>query len=533
MLALAGAAKAPQQRLAAAALGFGALLLWRLLRRRRSVLSGEDVPLAPGAVPLLGHLPLLLRLGRDNSQLAPGRFSLLAKEKLGLDIVTAKIAPTVPPMIVVSSPELAEEVLKGEPSRFGKRLEGLGAGLDLMKEAFGDSGLLLSSSDDPRWGVAHRVLRAPFSSRGVRGLFPLMRQQATLLVEALEREVGHGGIAHIDCWVTKMAFETIAVCGLGTSFGSFADGKEHPFIAAFDGVMRGLRVFSLLPSFARFFMTRSLGQFRSDAKVLRDTCRDVVQQRRDRGPDESGRSDLLDLMLGEQDPQTGQRMTEEMIIDNVMIFLLAGQDSTAAAMATLLCYLASCPEAKAKLLKEIDEVLPDGGEVQWEDLASLTYLDMCIKETLRLVPPAGAVARTAQGDQLLGGRWRVPDGTVVMVSIMAVHHDTKVWGPDAADFRPERWEAGQPHKFAYMPFAWGPRACMGREFSLLEQKLALTKLLQRFELRPVKSPRADPGYQTVKSEDLLPPLRFAMDVDFKAVSAFTGVFSAFELQRRG
>merc|ERR1712193_375322 len=102
-------------------------------------------------------------------------------------------------------------------------------------------------------------------------------------------------------------------------------------------------------------------------------------------------------MLEDADPKTGKTMTDEMIVDNVLTFLFAGQDSTAASMATLMCFLNAYPRCKEKLVKEIDDIVGDG-QLEWDHLSQLQYLDWCIKETLRLVPPAGGVVRTTNGD---------------------------------------------------------------------------------------------------------------------------------------
>jgi len=224
-------------------------------------------------------------------------------------------------------------------------------------------------------------------------------------------------------------------------------------------------------------------------------------------------------------------MTEEMIVDNVLTFLFAGQDSTAASMASLMCFLNANPRCKGKLVKEIDDVV-GSGQLEWDHLSQLHYLDWCIKETLRLVPPAGAVARAARGDQLLQGKWHVPDKSMVMVGIMAVHYDKKLWGEDAEEFRPERWEKGPPHKYAFLPFAHGPRACTGREFTLVEQKITFVKLLQHFDFQRPAKVEAEEGYTTLKKEDQTMVPFINMDIEFKTMSAFVGLFSAFELLER-
>merc|ERR1711972_393330 len=92
------------------------------------------------------------------------------------------------------------------------------------------------------------------------------------------------------------------------------------------------------------------------------------------------KKDIMDMMLEDKDPKTGKSMTEEMIVDNVLTFLFAGQDSTAAAMASCLCFLHANPRCKEKLVNEIDEVV-GVGELEWDHLSRLHYLDWCIKET--------------------------------------------------------------------------------------------------------------------------------------------------------
>jgi len=267
---------------------------------------------------------------------------------------------------------------------------------------------------------------------------------------------------------------------------------------------------------------------------VRGACCDVIRKRREGSTHSSGsRGDLLELMLHERDPKSGQGMDETMIVDNVLTFLFAGQDSTAAAMASCLCFLCAHPACKKRLLREIDDVVGKG-PLQWEHLAELRYLDCCVKETLRLVPPAAAVARGAKGEQLLAGKWHVRDQDFVVVAIMALHYDRKLWGEDAQLFRPERWEERPepPHKFAFLPFASGPRACTGREFTLVEQKVTMVKLLQHFDFKRPAEVKAEEGYNTVRSADMVHPPFVGMDVEFKATSAFVGLFSAFELLER-
>jgi PHYB activation tagged suppressor 1 len=110
---------------------------------------------------------------------------------------------------------------------------------------------------------------------------------------------------------------------------------------------------------------------------------------------------------------------------------------------------------------------------------------MILNETLRLYPPAVATIRRAKRDVVLGGL-SVPRDTELLIPIMAMHHDAALWGPDAARFDPGRFAGGAAraaaHPLAFVPFGLGPRMCIGQNLALLEAKLTLAVLLQRFQL---------------------------------------------------
>jgi len=497
-------------------------------RARRGAVQGIEVPMAGGWQPLLGHLFRLRHYVAGNASFAPARWALDVLNQEGLRVFCGEFLGMR--MISVADTALVEEVSTGEPDRFTKDFLKFSPGGDLLLESFG-RGLVFASTEDPEWQVAHRILRAPFSSRGVKAMGPLMCQQADELVRALRRDVGHGGVAYIDTWVTKMALETIAVCGLGTSLGCFESSETPPFVVSLNTLISCLMNLSRCPKWLRpLLMPFRVREFRRESRRLRQHCLDLIEKRA--GSSAVGvRKDLLDVMLLDSDTKSGRKMTRDMVTDNVLTFLFAGQDSTAAAMASCLCYLCAHPACKAKLVEEIDEVVGKGA-LEWDHFARMPYLDSCIKETLRLVPPAPGFVRYPKGDQLLGKKWHIPDGVPVLVNIMAIHYDPKLWGEDAATFRPERWQEAPREKFAFIPFALGPRACTGREFSVLEQKVTLVKLLQQFDFERPPQVQQKPGCTTITSEQMKHPPFISMDVETKQDTAFQGLFSSLVLFER-
>jgi len=511
--------------------GVGVIVLCKIVRRllqRRH--QGHIVPFAKGWMPVFGHARRFNKYGGRQAELAMGRLALAHQIEENLDIAQVEIVSLH--LYSIAHPDLAEEVVKGEPHIFTKNFRALGRSFEKILEVFGDKGLFLAATAEPAWGMAHRLLKAPFSSKGVKDMMPLMCSQADKLVETLKREVGFGGTTPIDTWVTKMAFETIALGGLGTSFGSFLAQEEHPFITALQDALTDALIVIEQPESLLWLRAKTLRRLSRNATILRDTCSEIVKKRRRQLTHSVGKNpDILDLMLTGRDPKTGEMLTDEIIVENVLNFLVAGQDSTAAAMSSCLCLLVSYPDAKAKLMKEIDDVVGDG-ELEWEHLSKLPYLDWCIKETLRLVPPANSLIRQVSGDQVLGGKWHIPDGAQVVISVFALHYNPNYWGSDVSLFKPERWQSGPSHKFAYMPFASGPRACIGREFSIVEQKVTLVKLLQHFDFRRPDKVVPQKHCQTIKRENILPPMVFNTDLEFKDTGSFAGVYSAFELLKR-
>merc|ERR1712050_690525 len=173
------------------------------------------------------------------------------------------------------------------------------------------------------------------------------------------------------------------------------------------------------------------------------------------------------------------------------------------------------------------------GDLEAHHLPKLKYLDWCLKETLRLLPPANGFQRIAfQESLVLGEKWKIEQWTPVLVDIFALHMDPQTWGADAASFIPERWEAGPPHPYSYMPFASGPRGCIGKEFSLLEQKVVAVKLTRKFKMQSLANWTPRKGNVLIKASEALPFTTIGIDAEFAPQQPFTGASIPVELHVR-
>jgi cytochrome P450 len=175
-----------------------------------------------------------------------------------------------------------------------------------------------------------------------------------------------------------------------------------------------------------------------------------------------------------------------------MTLFLAGHETTAINLSWTWLLLSEHPETKAKLSRELDEVL--GGKVPvFADVPRLRYTGNVIAESLRMYPPAWSMGREAGEDIDVGG-YRIHKGEQVWFCPWAMHRDPR-WFNSPDVFLPERWEgdlAKRLPRFAYFPFGGGPRLCIGQAFAQLEAVLLLATIAQSFDVHVLPKPAPKP-----------------------------------------
>ncbi|HEX8510695.1 MAG TPA: cytochrome P450 [Propionibacteriaceae bacterium] len=218
--------------------------------------------------------------------------------------------------------------------------------------------------------------------------------------------------------------------------------------------------------------------------TLRSVVTDVIAERRSRSTEDRGEDMLALLLRASETGDADERLSDVEVADQVLIFLLAGHDTTATATACLLAELARSPHWQGVIRTELDEVL-QGRLPGASDVARLPWTNRAVCEALRLYPPAHSVARVAAADEVLGG-YHIPAGTTVLVATWAIHRSPALW-PDPEVFDPRRFDlpADEPpggHRYAWLPFGAGPHTCVGMQLAMLEAPLVLATILQAYEL---------------------------------------------------
>lgn len=202
--------------------------------------------------------------------------------------------------------------------------------------------------------------------------------------------------------------------------------------------------------------------------------------------------DLLGTLLTAEDPDTGARMSDLQVRNELMTFMFGGHETVAAAMAWTWYLLSHHPEVTARLREEYEQVL-GGRPAGKDDLPNLAYATRVIKESLRLYPPVSLISRTPVEDDVVGG-YRVPAGSMVLLSSYVTHRHPDFWD-NPEGFDPDRWSPERSEgrsKNAWFPFSGGPRQCIGGYFGLMELQIVMSMIVPRFDLAVVPGHRVVP-----------------------------------------
>ena len=193
------------------------------------------------------------------------------------------------------------------------------------------------------------------------------------------------------------------------------------------------------------------------------------------------RPDILGALREARDPDTGEALGHQALLDETKTLFVAGFETTATALAWTLYLLARHPEAAARWHAEVDAVL-NGAVPAWDDLDRLTWTTQVVNEALRLYPPVYNMARECLEDDLVDGR-AIGRGDVALISIYGIHRGDEWWSEPLA-FRPERFDASRDRpQQAFLPFGIGKHVCIGARFSMIEMKMVLAMIGQRYRLK--------------------------------------------------
>ncbi|KAF1849641.1 cytochrome P450 52A11 [Cucurbitaria berberidis CBS 394.84] len=369
------------------------------------------------------------------------------------------------------------------------------------------------TQDGKSWKHSRALLRPQFASNRYQNF-----EEIKKCVESLLSNVPADGIIDLQPLFFRLTFDTTTFLLFGETLSSLQSreiaGQESEFGKAFN---LGQDYLSHRGRLGDFYWLANTPEFRRACKISHRFVDHAIQRALDAADapqheksvdDQKKQYVFINALLQETRDKKELR-------DQCLNVLLAGRDTTACCLSWTLKLLARHPRVLDKLRKEIEYVVglgEDAPQPTREQLKMMRYLDLVLKEVLRLYPSVPVNSRAALKTTTLplGGG---PDGQspilirkgeAVGYCVYAMHRRKDIYGEDALDFRPERWEDGQLLRdvgYGYLPFNAGPRVCLGQDFALLEAGYTTARLVQRFPFLSV--PAGEPPVRISEEKQIL------------------------------
>jgi cytochrome P450 len=371
--------------------------------------------------------------------------------------------PVVIDMYLVTHPDHVKYVMQDNHPNYTK-------GFNYVRmEPFLGKGLLTSEGEEH---LRNRRLAQPaFHRQRIAGFADLMAGHTARMLAGWEPG------AKLDVHHEMMKL-TLAVVGDALFSTDISQSAEEVGRALSDVLEITNHRFESIFVPPKFFPTPMNLRFNRSLDVLDTLVNGLISARR-KNPEV--KNDLLAMLMEARTEDGKDGMSDRQLRDEVMTMVLAGHETTANALTWAFYLLSTHPEVERRLATEVAQL--EGRAPTLADLPKLPYTKQVMEETMRLYPPAWAVGRQTIEDDEIGG-YRIPKKTDVMLFPFMTHRDPRFWdnpeGFDPDRFLPEN--AAKRHKFAFFPFAAGPRMCIGSAFAMMEMQLVLAMVVQRFRV---------------------------------------------------
>jgi cytochrome P450 len=368
-----------------------------------------------------------------------------------------------PPIVAVMSPDAMRDVLGRSDASSDRCIIH-----EEVQRMAGDSLWVLPNE---QWRPRKRALQPVFTKHNVRSFGGHMSRAAQQFVDRWPA----GGDVDLDIECRKVAMQSLGRSVLGIDLNERADTIANCMHVASsytaDRALRPVRAPRWLPTVARRRAKAAVDAMRTITDEMVRACR----------ADPTRDAPLVQALLAASDPETGRPLSDEDISNDLLIFMLAGHDTTATALTYSLWILGHHPEIQDRVAAEASAI--GERDLTPDDVSDLGYTIQVLHESLRLCPPAAGVARLATRDIAVNG-YRVEAGSLVAVGLYALHHDPTLW-PEPMKFDPDRFSPEKVKardRWQFLPFLGGGRPCIGEHFARLETTLALATIVRALRI---------------------------------------------------
>jgi cytochrome P450 len=377
------------------------------------------------------------------------------------------------------------------------------------------AGVFLGDTDTPEWRVAHKFLPPALGPKAVRHYAPTMQKTVEDACTVLDQLDEQGEAWNVYQYMLKLGSQAVGKLTLGLDFQHFSSANA-PIHEMVHLIAEVLSLNKKVTSKGDWYASLPFG----DPKRLRDTklrieqlVEESIQEAQRGGVEDLPLQDaalraanMVDYAIRATDNK-GEKLPKSSLVWALVVATGAGFTTTSSLLSWLIYGLVTYPGMQDRLLQElVDHGFDDNTEITADFTDKLTFLDKYIKETQRRHNPSFQPGRTAKLDLILPGGYKIPKEAVVIPALHHIHNNPAIWD-NPARFNPDRWdtdEVKQRHKAAYIPFATGPRMCIGFNFALQEVKVFLPKLIYRYKFTREGDGAIeyDPMFQLIRPNNL-------------------------------
>jgi cytochrome P450 len=386
----------------------------------------------------------------------------------GGPVTRLQLAPKwlTPPVVVATSPQGARDIL----GRSGGIIDKTRVHHE-MRHLLGPN--LFDLTHEP-WLPRRRALQPIFTKHHVRAFGGHMAEAAQTVAHSWV----DGAELDLDTECRRLTLRALGRSVLGLNLDEHSDAIAEPLRVAVkyvtDRALRPMNAPRWMPTLAR-------RRARAASHTLHRLADEILQACR---ADPTRAAPLVQALIAASDPATGRALSDDEIRDELLVFMLAGHDTTATTLTYALWALGHHLDIQNKVRAEAIAI--GDRELTPDAVPALKFTVQVLHEALRLCPPGAATARMAMQDIEVDG-YRVEAGTMLVVGIYALHRDPALWNHplvfDPDRFSPQNLEGRD--RWQYLPFGAGPRSCIGDHFAMLEATLALATVIRRAEIRSI------------------------------------------------
>lgn len=350
--------------------------------------------------------------------------------------------------------------------------------------------------DGELWHFQRKLASHEFTTRSLRDFIvkTLQEEVHQRLIPLLEQAAREKHVIDLQDVLRRLAFDTVCRVSLGTDPCCLDLSKPLPsLLTAFDtasevSAARGTAPVYLVWKMKRFLNVGSERKLKKSVKLVHESVAEIIRTKK--AEIEKGRKSSKDLLVRLLEAGHEETVVRDMVISMIM----AGRDTTSAAMTWLFWLLSKNREQEALLVKEVKRKDHRSEFLDYEFLKEMKFLKACLCESMRLYPPVAWDSKHAASADVLPDGTHVRKGDRVTYFPYGMGRMKGLWGEDCGEFKPQRWFCDEesvngvlkcvnPYKFAV--FQAGPRVCLGREMAFIEMEYVVASILKRFVISPV------------------------------------------------